>query len=130
MVTYAEIEAEFTAKWNTGVISLPSMKNGHLIESSTKVNRLYIQVQGERLGARSAANKNYVGRQRFFIYIVATSLANLELFRREAARIMLAMSIAGGHVEIGNFQDPEVVKKRYNQRLSFIQVKFKVATHL
>jgi len=130
MTEYTDIVTELTAEWNAVIIALPSFINGHLSETNKYPNKVFIAVQGARLKPKSGANRTFLSTQRYYIYIVASNLSDLQDFRSEIARIMLSMTVAGGHMNLVAIQDPENLAKRYNQRLSFEEIQYKRYTEL
>jgi len=128
MVSYNEIVAELTSEWNIEVIALPSFAEGHIQRTSKYPNKLFIATESETFKPKTSNNRAYYAKQFFYVYPVALSLSDLEKYRSEIARIILAMTIVGGHIIIINLSDPEHVLKRYNQKITFQQIKHKKYT--
>jgi len=130
MVTYDEIVAELTAEWEVGVIALPKFANGHLSNTNKIPNIEFIKVNGATIKPKTSNNRAFLSKQRFFIYIVASDLEDLEKFRQQTSKIILSMGVVGGHMNIVIQQDPEVLQKRYNQRISYEEIQHKRYTEL
>jgi len=125
MPTYAEIVAELTAEWNALVIALPSFVEGHIQQTSKYPNKLFIATESETFKPKTSNNRAYYAKQFFYVYPVALTLADLESFRSEICRILIPMTITGGHIILYNLSDPEHVLKRNNQKITFQQIKHK-----